>query len=1114
MPQQSTTFQEFLAVKDKLAWRQASQWIKSENKARRNMVWRGYDVVNGKVSDIPAYFAFVTVDDEAGTIGIALSANIRFDAKGRGQQVIDRFMVGNQSDAQVSDQLLVDVMRQRYGMQEIDFTKTPVSPQIGTGVWKENREAANALLIRKTLYNEADKMLALVLLKKITYLRGPDRYAVQAVVVPIATGVAAVSNRMRTKPATLNVKDGMADFYRTVRELRGIGFASELDIPTWANEENWDFDLGAPMKASKELRESFEKKVEEYSQQELPSQFGEDFDEGDDASAMLGRIFGSSHKTTKIAQDTSQYYNGPLPSPDQLDQYVGTSSVEASQIRGIFGGVDDAINLVNQFDSSLLRNVAFIYNISGGGAYGVYMSALDEKIKNEELKKLLKMDGYTLQDMPDGSFYATHPKKDQQQIDNEIKAYRQKIDQSRISTFGIDMNKVIEAARADSNESNPPITDSQDQYLLGVLHLGATMVHEAVHSLGSNSEGPSEGAESKFMAWAMPIINQRRQQRYQNDGKEGEYSPLIIDSNKRRMASAGWLDMAGADGVLPQPVKKVAQYGAQFLHNQDAVKHFGPAPWSSAFWSYGIGPIEDMLDRVRPQRTPASKSSFEGQLRQLEKDRWTSSIDAGVSTEELLEPGRTPLNAYQSTESLMEGNREKPLILAVPKMSRKASSYDTGKEAFGQMANLDLEWSDRIQKFDKNDEDTTWFDSRFVRNQPRYQPEYGNPLSKEDGIMSWVKDFSMQISSWQDAMNERGYLRTSPWQRAASDQSQVRYLGRLLEHTLHSILSGNIRGTRFSCSMHAVPLIRKFFENDADIRVDAFGTPARQNVWVVSASIPEPSVKDAEDYVTGESEDEAASNAFEYITCMGRVKTLAVSRVIECVSQASREAGIEKMFILGDFPLAIKTGQAWDKIRTVDFCSDDADACIKIGELVGDMIGAEVDSYDPSLSMLLVRKAGMTFRFRGDLASDAIADEFADRDIEPSTINYDLYGRTLTPLMLAFDVMTEEVVDPTGEAIPDVDAKVVRSAVDSERAIRNNPLSIVDAVFLAAVFGFSIDSSFSEAAAKAEFEDPDAKSVWGAIKAAGKGKSTAVAEEYGLDGAISKMTGGMLCQCQ
>jgi hypothetical protein len=62
----------------------------------------------------------------------------------------------------------------------------------------------------------------------------------------------------------------------------------------------------------------------------------------------------------------------------------------------MFSRANDAIQLVNRYNSSLLSNVSFIFNFAKSGAYGVYLSALDRAIKTKVLQKLNLIERYQL----------------------------------------------------------------------------------------------------------------------------------------------------------------------------------------------------------------------------------------------------------------------------------------------------------------------------------------------------------------------------------------------------------------------------------------------------------------------------------------------------------------------------------------------------------------------------------------------------------------------------------------------------------------------------------------------------------------------------------------------
>ena len=85
------------------------------------------------------------------------------------------------------------------------------------------------------------------------------------------------------------------------------------------------------------------------------------------------------------------YFNEEVP--DYAGSLIGTPSVDASQISSMFSGTNEAINLVNSYTSDALSNVAYIFNFSKGGAYGVYIPALDRAIKTKALKQQLEQKG-------------------------------------------------------------------------------------------------------------------------------------------------------------------------------------------------------------------------------------------------------------------------------------------------------------------------------------------------------------------------------------------------------------------------------------------------------------------------------------------------------------------------------------------------------------------------------------------------------------------------------------------------------------------------------------------------------------------------------------------------
>ena len=119
-------------------------------------------------------------------------------------------------------------------------------------------------------------------------------------------------------------------------------------------------------------------------------------------------------------QDFEGYFQGQVP--DYAAGLIGTPSVDASQVQSAFGNTNAALKMVNAFSADTLTNIAFVFNFSKGGAYGVYVPALDRAIKAQELRHRLEGKGYKIAD--EQGLMVAYPKKEEKQpeeIDAEIK---------------------------------------------------------------------------------------------------------------------------------------------------------------------------------------------------------------------------------------------------------------------------------------------------------------------------------------------------------------------------------------------------------------------------------------------------------------------------------------------------------------------------------------------------------------------------------------------------------------------------------------------------------------------------------------------------------------------
>ena len=225
--------------------------------------------------------------------------------------------------------------------------------------------------------------------------------------------------------------------------------------------------------------------------------------------------------------------NVTTPPAASLEQHVGASSMDVSQIASAFAGTREAVQLAMGFDSQLFLNVACVFR-ANGPFFGVYIPAVDQAKHLESVQSKLRGEGYTVQTNADGSFRAWS--KNPQDMPNDIQQHIDELDQSDKlkggNLFGINIDAIRRTARDQARKiSQDPKQQEQDFYDIALLNLASTMVHEAVHAdtvasqaLGdmsmnealkqrygaSQSEGPSEAAQRAFTTQMLPEINRRR----------------------------------------------------------------------------------------------------------------------------------------------------------------------------------------------------------------------------------------------------------------------------------------------------------------------------------------------------------------------------------------------------------------------------------------------------------------------------------------------------------------------------------------------------------------------------------------------------------------------------
>jgi hypothetical protein len=850
------------------------------------------------------------------------------------------------------------------------------------------------------------------------------------------------------KGEDLTFEDGLMQMAYWINKFLTKGFVDETSpfyIPEGANNQTWDFETNTWKHAPVVMPSSVEPLA--------------DIEDADIEEVDIFGEAGSGVFTHKKAQNFEGYFTGTVP--DYAAGVLGTSSVDASQINSMFGRANEAIDLVNKFNSSLLLNVSFIFNFAKSGAYGVYLSELDRAIKTKALQKRLEAKGYRVEPDEKGMLraYPTKEEKDPQEIQNDIEQIYSEIENQGGTAFGINMNAVLSAAKQDAMQTGAPNPDIWEW--MALLHLGGTIVHEAVHAKGSQSEGPSEAAEDQFLHWALPMINDKYMQSLVSQGKEKEFTPLIIGDSKRMANVNGWYKVAQLAYYVPQSFQ--SEPTGSDLSGRHALSSpylSGRAGWGMMMQQNQNIAIEQRLGRQYMSPLPSDLSqehdSYELQLRKYTRE--DKKLDPHATIEELLSEGYEEDRGYGTTEELLEEMRVKPILLPI----NKNASMFVQKIAtlFGWMNNLDLSdgstipgLGDRVMAWDDRDESFAE-EEEWIKQQPRYNPEYDIK-----GFYYRYIEPRFQPQLWDQMVSNLPGVH--PAKRFGSKlDSDVVEVFRVLGVIKSKLNNKDIQCTRVLLTEDIVPYLNKVFE-DTEFEISLFDvgiTSAGETIyaaWIGCSKIDKQQIEKAERFLEGyvnEGEEEAETLLEVY-----KLKENAIEEIIKEARSICSEYGVRDLYIVGGYPRDLTLKSKLSVIEDLDFSCAWPNQAIKIGGLLAEKLGVQkVEIFHRTMTLSFYYK-GIKLEFKGNFSPIEVRGGLRDQGISTTPLNMDVYNRDFTINMMIYDVLTGKIHDVTGHAKKDLKEKLIRTFFDPDYVCKMNPIIILRAIKFKIRYGFDID---------------------------------------------------------
>lgn len=1039
-------FAFFEKLKSEMIWTPVLEWIKGTGSVK-HFAWKAYKGTPGS-GGVPFFFLYVNINEQNRAVSISLYANVMRHPTGKGQKLIDNVLIGeNPSVEQISS-----IMRDKYNIRT-DKSESLLQKFMSVNRALETQDISQgegaSPSFQKTkehkLYNHEKNLIAsirvtqLLFFSNITHKR-ERLYQARAYLLNWKTG--KLSEKTSLGKPDLSPERANEEFNNLISTYKSLGFDEYAEAAVKAMEADFD--------------KAFEK-VDVQVNEKIQAMEETDEEESLYDMAVKNKTESNNNKTIKKAQ--SEWYAGALPDPKNIERYIGTPSVDASQLKSVFIGVDDAISLVNRFDSSLLINVGFIFNFSNQGAYGVYLPALDDKIKREKIKSILKQQGCTINENPDGSFYAYHENKTPEEIQKEIDREYGQLSSYGGTVFGINMNKVLMASQADARDIGT--TDNEDLKDIILMHLGATIVHEAIHAKGRNSEGPSESGEEKFIEFVLPIINQKRLQRYKSKGLEQDFTPLQITPGVRRSSSISWLKKAYS-----------TPSGAMFSGEMPS---FMNDKWSQMGMGLSFakpGPIETMLQNVRDLTNEAQNHIVtEKQMRvQEEVQQKTFEIDKDFPhIEDLLERDRDEFVSYNATEKLLEERRPSPLMSTKKASSLINSGLNKTATFFGWMNNLDLPMRERVIPAEDSDEFLN-FDWSEIRGLPRYNYD-GNSY-----VFCEPRQNSPEL--WEQMIQNRPSYFINPARRFASAKAinihDPRCIINVLRVVEYHIENKKFLGSRILVSEDLIDNIALFFKNSKNITVYVDRNNYRfindEKIfpgWIFRKSVPEDIIKIIEEYSCKKNNSVEAKKMYEYVVGLSSIKKEIIEKIINGAKNICNEFGIKDAFIVGGFPRSIVMKESYNNVHDLDFSAAWPDQCIKLGGMLADELGVSETEIFHRTMTLSWEWMGIKCDFKGHFSPIDIRKLLRDNGIKTTPLNLDVYSRDFTINMLVYDINKAIVYDVCRQSVSDINGKLLRTFFpQTDYIVKQNPIIILRAIKYMIRYDFNVELELSRAMAE------------------------------------------------
>ena len=169
------------------------------------------------------------------------------------------------------------------------------------------------------------------------------------------------------------------------------------------------------------------------------------------------------------------------------------------------------------------------------------------------------------------------------------------------------------------------------------------------------------------------------------------------------------------------------------------------------------------------------------------------------------------------------------------------------------------------------------------------------------------------------------------------------------------------------------------------------------------------------------------------------------------VSKISEKYLTDKPYIVGGLPRDVYLKREI-KTTDVDITTNSPDV-LRLGILVADQLNVTFELSDDG--HITVFTDSFDLDFSSHFISSGVVSYFGNKNKEL----HEAFSRDFTINTLHQDLVTREIIDPTGQGFADIKNKVIKTPVPPEITLKDDPRRIYRAINLAARYGYRIDKS-------------------------------------------------------